>query len=108
MLSPQLHNDAPELFTNLGRRLFEPRIFDCLHRGDRIDRSDLDGAVSELLHDHVARKHGADLVLQDERFVSQLRIAGAEDPVPLEYHADLFVQRLLHIDVGEDAEAFRF
>ena len=47
------------------------------------------------------------ICFQLERFVSELGIARAEDPVLAEFYADLLPQRLLDIDVGEDAKSFR-
>ena len=98
--------DASQLLADLLGRLLEPRIVDRHHRGDGIDRRHLDLAVGRFLHDDVARQHGADLVLELERLVSELGIAGAQDAIPAEIGADLVLQGVLDVDLGEDAEAF--
>ena len=63
------------LASNLFRDLGQARSFDRLHRGNRIDRRDLDSAVSVLLHDEIAGKHRADLVFEHKRAVRELRVA---------------------------------
>ena len=73
-----------------------------------IDRGHLDATVGKLLHNHIAGQHGADLVFQLQRLVGELGIAGAEDPILAERYADLLAQRLLHVDLGDDAESFLF
>jgi hypothetical protein len=44
---------------------------------DAVDGGDLDPAVSEVLHDHVARKHNSDLIIRGQRLVRQRGIASA-------------------------------
>ena len=107
-LTPQLRYDALELLANLGGRLFKGWIVDRQHRCNRIDRGHLDATVGKLLHDHITRQHGPDLVFQLKRFVCELGIAGAEDPIFAVSYADLLAKRLLHVDLGNDAESFRF
>ena len=48
-----------------------------LHGDRRVDGGDLDPAAAEVLHDHVARQHGSDLVVGGQRLVGERRIAGA-------------------------------
>ncbi len=79
------------------------RVVDRLHRGERIDGGDLHLSV-ELLHDDVARQHGADLVLCQQGSVGERRVAGAEDAVGTEGLAELLLEGLSDVDVGQDAE----
>ena len=79
-------------------------VVDRLHRGDGIDCRDLAAAARHLLDDHVARQHRADLVLGLERLEGERGVAGAEDAVLPELGAELLLQRLRDIDLGDDAE----
>ena len=63
-------------------------------------------AVSVLLHDDIAGKHRADLVLELQSAVRELRIAHPENPVGTKLLTELSLHRCLHVDVGEDAEDF--
>jgi hypothetical protein len=45
-------------------RLFQERVVNRQHRGDRVDRRDFDGVVRRLLNHDIAREHGSNLVLE--------------------------------------------
>ena len=59
-----------------------------------------------LLHDDIARKHGADLVLELERAISELWVASSENPVGTKILAELRLHGRRDVDIGEDAKAF--
>jgi hypothetical protein len=58
-----------------------------------------------LLHDDIARQHGADLGLELEGVVRQLRVASPEDSVGTKVLAQLRLQRGAHVDVRKHPEA---
>jgi hypothetical protein len=76
---------------NVLRRLLEARIIDRLHRCDRINGSNLGLITGNLLDDHIARQHYADLVFELQCFVRQLRIAGSENTVIAEINVNLLL-----------------
>jgi hypothetical protein len=80
------------------------RVLDGRHRGDRIDRRDFAAATACFLDDHVARQHRADLVFGRKRFIREPGIAGAEDAVFPEVDAQLLLERVAHVDLGDDPE----
>ena len=71
--------------------LCQQLVFDRLHRGDRIDRSDFEHFGSNLLDNDVAGQHGSDLVLGLQCLVRQAWIVRAKDTVRPEVRADFFL-----------------
>ena len=53
------------------------------------------------LHDDVAWQHCADLILDLERLVGHGWIAGAQDEIGPEVHANLGLKGLLNVDLGD-------
>lgn len=53
---------------------FERRISNLRHGYGRVDSGDFNLAASEILHDHIARQHRADLVVGGQRLMRQRRI----------------------------------
>ncbi len=56
---------------NLAGSLLEGWIFDGLHRGDGVDRGNLDVFAGALLNDDVAGQHGADFVFELQGLVGE-------------------------------------
>ena len=106
LLAAQLRYVLLELFADLGRRFLELGVVDRLHGGNWVDCRHLDSSIGKLLHDHIARQHGADLVFQLERFIGELWIARAKYAVLAKRYADLLAQSPLHVDLRDDAKAF--
>jgi hypothetical protein len=73
--------------------------------GGGVDGDDHRLAVVPLVDHHVAGQHHAHLQLRGERPEGELGVAGAQDAVAPEVDADLLLQRVLHVDLGEHAEA---
>ena len=57
-------------------------------------------------HHHVAGQQDAEIRLDLEPTVRELRVASAEDQIRLQLLTELVAQRGLHVDLREDAEAF--
>ena len=72
------------------------------HRGDGAP------AGRQFVHDHVAGQQESDFQLRVQRAIRQGRVARAEDHVLAEVAIELLLERLLHIDGREHAEALRF
>jgi hypothetical protein len=76
-----------------------------LHGYCRVDGGDLDLAASDILHDHVAREHGSNLIIGGQRLVRQWRVTRAEYPIVPEIDVELFLHRCFDIDFGQDAKS---
>ena len=74
----------------------------------RINRRHLDLTARSGLHNHVAGKHGSDLVFELQRFMGECRIACSEDTIRPKVHVDLLLECLLNVDFGNDAKALAF
>jgi hypothetical protein len=71
-----------------------------------VDRRDACLARAHI-DDDVAGQKRAELRFGRECLVRERRIAGTEDRVRLSLDAELLLQRRLHVDLAEDAEARR-
>lgn len=91
---------AADLFCDACQRC----VLNRLHRRNRVDRRNLCPAI-HLLNDYVTRKHGPDLVLGFQCLMGHHRIAGTEYDLGTEVGADLLLQRRMHVDPCQDAEA---
>lgn len=60
-----------------------------------------------LLNDYIAREYLSDPDLQQQRFVSKLRIGGAKQELPTKSNSNVVFERPLQIDFGYDAEALK-
>ena len=83
---------------------FRSSIVDGLHGSDGVDGGDLGPALADVLDHHVARQHGADLVLDLQRQKGERRIAGAQNVIIAELDAQLCLECAFHIDFGDDSE----
>jgi hypothetical protein len=101
-------DNAPKLAGDGFSDRLERRISNVFHGYCRVDGGDFDLAASDVLHDHVARKHGSDLVVRGQRLMGQRRIAGAEDPIISEIDVEFFLHRCFDIDFGQNAKSLGF
>ena len=79
-----------------------------LHGDCRVDGGYLDLAITEVLHDHVARKHSSDLIIGGQRLVRQRGITRAKFPILPENDVELLLHPRLDIDFCENAKALGF
>ena len=98
-------DDWPEQLAHLAGDGAELRVLDRDHRRDRIYRRNLDLSAVLLLNQDVARKHRSDLVLKCERLMGELRVACAQNEIRPEVDADLLIQGVLHVDLGQHPKA---
>ena len=83
-------NNAPKLAGDGFRDYSELWISDLLHGYGGVDGSDFDLSASEVLHDHIAREHRSDLIIDRQRLVRQWRITGTENSIITEIEIELF------------------
>src|ERR1019366_6337228 len=74
----------------------------------RVDGGYLDMTAAEVLHDHVARQHGSDLIIGGQRLVRQRRITRAQYPIISEINVELFLHGRFDIDFGQNAKSLGF
>jgi hypothetical protein len=84
------------------------RIVDQLQDGLGIHERHRYGSIRLFAHDHVARQQQADVGVSLDRAVGEWGIARTEYPVRPALDIELGLERRLDVDVGEDAESFRF
>src|SRR3990172_1736385 len=72
----------------------------------RPQRGHMGTAVCRLVYDNVAGQEKPDVGFTCQRAIGEERIAGSEDHVPREVDPELLLEDLLHIDLGQYAEAF--
>jgi hypothetical protein len=74
----------------------------------KADGGYLDMTAAEVLHDHVARQHGSDLIIGGQRLVRQRRITRAQYPIISEINVELFLHGRFDIDFGQKAKSLGF
>lgn len=98
----QMLDDSGEALAHLTCGFKQLRVFDSLHRRDRINSRYLAATVLLSLDHDVAGEHGPHLVFELQRLVRQSGVAGPQDGVRTEIDADLRLQRLLDVDPADD------
>ena len=100
--SPRL----PESFSGFLCNLADRRVVaDDPERRFRIHHLDRARPVALVVDDHVAGQQQANPGIGLQGAVGQRWVAGAEDDVRSHVDPELFLQRLLHVDGRQDAEA---
>src|SRR5690606_13763025 len=106
-VSAQRVAHALEPFPDLLRELADLRPIDEPKDGLRIHERDGYRAVALLAHDNIARQQQADIGLGLDRSMREWRIARAENLVGPALDAELALERLLDVDLGQHTKAFR-
>ncbi len=94
-------NDCLQFHTHLLGSLLQVRVVDGLHGCNGIDRGNLDLPGAQILDNDVARQHCANLVLNLERLMRQLRISGTQNSIGAEIDTDLVLECVLDVDLGD-------
>src|SRR3989344_5748698 len=99
-------NSLLKLRLNPFGSLLQARIRNGLHRGHWIDGGHFRPPSADILNHDVAGEHRADFIFQLQCFMCERRIARPENTIIAEIDIDLLLQRVLHVDLGNDSEAF--
>ena len=86
---------------------FQRWIVRQLQHRDRIGDGDHTSAIV-IDHNHIAGQQQPNLQLGGQRLVRERRVTGAENDVVAEIGAKFLFERLLDIDLGQNAEPWSF
>ncbi len=103
--SPERLGHALQPGTNLPTQGLDLGPGDHAQHRLRIHEHDMDRAIGILAHDHVAGKQCPDIRVGLQGLVGEMGVAGPENHVRALLHAELGLERGLHVDRGQHAEA---
>jgi len=94
-----LANSPQPLLRHVGDD-FDVGLADQLQHDLRVEESDHYATRRFLTHDHVARQQQTDIRNGVKGLVRQSRVACTQNAVGRQVHAELFLHRVLHVDVA--------